>query len=105
MPDIPISPKPSNHSIEEVSPPATATSITHTLVANYKQEGTPYNLHPLIGLINIIRTKYPPVSPISAEMLIALNPSLSATIYTIAYGLATTVCKQMACFFKELQEA
>jgi hypothetical protein len=105
MPDIPLSPKPSEHATSEVSPPPTTASLTRTLVADNKQEGTPFNLGPIAGFINLTGDEYPPVSPGSAKTILALNPTINATIHATAYGLITTVRKQTARQAQELTEA
>jgi hypothetical protein len=105
MLDIPTSPEPSKHGASEVSLPPTTASLTCTLVAGHEQEGTPFNPGPIAGFINLTGDEYPPVSPGSAETILTLDPTLNATICAMAYGLVTTVHKQMAQYTQELNKA
>jgi hypothetical protein len=86
----------------EVPPPLMATSFPLTLVTDYEQ-GTE-NQNPITKLIELERTNYPAVSPTSAETILALDPTLNATIHATAYGLATTVCEQMAQYTEKVAE-
>jgi hypothetical protein len=91
-PSIPSSPDQRDSlTLTEVSPPPTSASFPLTLVANYKQDSPTSNNGPIAGLIDLTWDKYLVVSPMSAETILALNPTLNATIRTTAYGLATTV--------------
>ena len=91
MPDIPLSPEPSEHTTVEVSPPPTTASLTRTLVTDNEQEGMLFNPGPIAGFINLTGDEYPPVSPGLAETILALDPTINATIWATAYGLITTV--------------
>jgi|SRR6266851_1647627 len=75
MPSVPSSPKPPySPTLAEISLPANAPTILHAS---------------LIG--GITQQEYPPVSPTSAETILALDLTLSTTICATAYGLASTV--------------
>jgi hypothetical protein len=104
-PSVPSTPRNSITLIVEVTPPPTLTTFPLTLVTNYKQDSPTDDVGPLAGLINLIRSEYLAVSPTSAETILALDPTLNATIRTIAFGLATTVCEQMAQYAEKLAEA
>jgi len=73
----------------------TAASFPLTLVTSY-EEGTE-NEDPVPCLVELERDKYPPVSPGSAETVLALNPLLAldsavtANICATAYGLISTI--------------
>jgi hypothetical protein len=97
MPDVPSSPKPSEHATSEITLPPTTASLTQTLATDSEQEGTPFNPGPIAGFIDLTGDKYPLVSPGSAETILALNPIINATIHTTAYGLITTVCERTTC--------
>ena len=77
-----------------MSHPTTA-SFPLTLVASY-EEGTE-NEDPIPRLVELKRDKYSPVSPGSAETILALDPLLaldtavSATICATAFGLISTI--------------
>jgi hypothetical protein len=105
MLDIPLSPEPSECATSEVSPPPTTASLTHTLVADHKQEGTPFNPGPIAGFINLTRDKYPLVSPGLAITILALDPTTNATIHATAYGLITTVHEQTTQQAQQLAKA
>jgi len=77
--------------VEVALPPATP-SFPLTIVANYEQDSDSDH-GPIAGLIDLTQDSYPVVSPTSAETILALDPTLNATIHTTAYGLATTVCE------------
>jgi hypothetical protein len=91
-----------------VSHPTTA-SFPLTLVASYK-EGTE-NEDPVPRLVKLEQDKYPPVSPGSAETILALDPLLaldtavSATVHATAFGLISTIRQRMANSAQKLQEA
>ena len=104
-PSIPSTPCDSATLIVEVTPPPTLTTFPLTLIANYKQDSPSDDGGPLAGLINLVRSEYPAVSPTLAETILALNPMLNATIRATAFGLATTVCKRMAQYTVKLTEA
>jgi len=105
MQSIPSSPKQRNSITlaEVVSPPATP-SFPLTIVANYKQDSNSDH-KPIAGLIDLTRDNYPAVSLTLAETILALNPTLNATICTTAYGLATTVREQMAQYTQKVAKA
>jgi hypothetical protein len=94
MPDVPSSPELSECAASEVLLPPTTASFTCTLVADNKQEGTPFNPGPIAGFIDLTGDEYPPVSPGLAETILALDPMINATICATAYGLITTVWEQ-----------
>ena len=85
------------------------TSFPLTLVASYK-EGTE-NEDPVPHLVKLERDEYPPVSPGSAETVLALDPLLAlesavtATIRATAYGLISTIHQRTANSAQKLQEA
>jgi hypothetical protein len=87
----------------------TTASFPLTLVASYK-EGTE-NEDPIPRLIELERDEYPPVSPGSAETilapdpLLALDTAVSATIRAMAFGLISTIRQQTADSAQKLQEA
>jgi hypothetical protein len=92
-PDVLSSPEPT--AIEEVTSHPTPPSFLLTLVASY-EEGTE-NKDPVPRLVELERDEYPPVSPGSAETVLALDPLLAldsavtATIRATAYGLISTI--------------
>ena len=106
-PDVPSSPKPT--AIEEVASHPTTASFPLTLVTSYK-EGTE-NKDPVPRLVELERDEYPPVSPGSAETILALDPLLaldtavSATIRATAFGLISTIRQRTADSAQKLQEA
>jgi len=81
--------------LTEVVLPPTTPSFPLTIVANYEQDSNS-NHRPTAGLIDLTRDSYPAVSPMLAEAILALDPTLNATICATAYGLATTVHEQTA---------
>jgi hypothetical protein len=89
----------------KASSPTTATSFPLTLVTNYKQDSPNSNHGPIAGFIDLTCNDYLAVSPTSAGTILALNPTLNATIHTIAYGLATTIHKRMAQYTQKIAEA
>jgi hypothetical protein len=104
-PSVPSSPDQHDSiTLAEVTSPTTATSFPLTIVANYEQDSNSDH-RPIAGLIDLTRDSYPVVSPTSAETILALDPTLNATIRTTAYGLATTVCKQMAQYTQKVAKA
>jgi hypothetical protein len=105
MPDVPSSPEPSKRATSEVLLQPTAASLTRTLVADNEQEGMPFNPGPITGFIDLTSDEYPPVSPGSAETILALDPTINATIRATAYGLITTVCKRTTHQAQELAKA
>ena len=48
---------------------------------------------------------YPPVSPTLAETILALNPTLNATIRATAFGLTTTIRQRTEHYSRRLAEA
>jgi hypothetical protein len=105
-PSIPSSPNQRDSiTLVEVLPPPTTASFPLTLVTNYEQDSPTSDHGPIAGLIDLIRDDYLVVSPISAETILALNPTLNATIRTTAYGLATTVCEQTAQYAQKITKA
>jgi hypothetical protein len=106
MPSVPSSPNQQDSiTLAEVSSPTTATSFPLTLVANYKQDSPNSNHGPITSLIDLTHDDYLAVSPTSAETILALNPTLNATICATAYGLATTVRKQTAQYAQKIAKA
>jgi hypothetical protein len=91
--------------VAEVTPPPTLATFRLTLITNYKQDSPLENNGPLTGLIDLIRSEYPAVSPTSAETILALDPTLNATIRATAFGLATTVREQTAQYAEKLTKA
>jgi hypothetical protein len=104
-PSVPTTPHNSVTLIAEVMPPLTIATFPLTLIANYEQSSPSDDDGPLAGLINLVRSEYPAVSPTSAETILALNPTLNATIRATAFGLATTVHMRMAQYTEKLAEA
>jgi hypothetical protein len=105
-PSVPSSPNQQDSlTLMEISPPPTSASFPLTLVANYKQDSLTSNSRPIAGLIDLTWDDYPVVSPMLAETILTLNPMLNATICTTAYGLATTVHKQMAQYAQKITKA
>jgi hypothetical protein len=106
-PDVPSSPEPT--AVEEVASHPTTASFPLTLVASYK-EGTE-NEDPVPRLIKLERDEYPPVSPGSAETILALDPllaldtAISATVRAMAFGLISTIRQRTADSAQKLQEA
>jgi hypothetical protein len=88
----------------EVTPPPTAPSFPLTIVANYEQDSNSDH-GPITGLIDLTRDNYPAVSLTSAETILTLDPTLNATIRTIAYGLATTVHERTAQYTQKVAKA
>jgi hypothetical protein len=88
---------------EVTSPPATP-SFPLTIVTNYEQDSNS-NHGPTASLIDLTQDSYPAVSPTLAETILALNPTLNATICTTAYGLATTVRKWTAQYTQKVTKA
>src|SRR5229473_7154606 len=73
-PSVPSSPEPpASPTLAEISPPPTEGNIPFGLITD------------------ITGQSYPPVSPTSAETILALDPTLNATIRATAFGLATTI--------------
>ena len=105
-PDVPSSPKPT--AVKVTSHPTTA-SFPLTLVASY-EEGTE-NEDPVPRLVELEQDEYPPVSPGSAETILALDPLLaldtavSATVRAMAFGLISTIRQRTADSAQKLQEA
>jgi hypothetical protein len=107
MPDVPSSPEPT--AVEEVALHPMTASFPLTLIASY-EEGTE-NKDPVPRLVDLERDEYPPVSPGSAETILALNPLLaldtavSATVRATAFGLISTIRQRTADSAQKLQEA
>jgi len=105
MQSVPSSPEQRNSvTLAEVASPPAAPSFPLTIVANYKQDSNSDH-GPIAGLIDLTQDNYPAVSPTSAETILALNPTLNATICATAYGLATTVRERTAQYAQKLAEA
>jgi hypothetical protein len=104
-PSVPSTPRDSVTLVMEVTLPPTLITFPLTLVTNYEQDSLPDDVEPLAGLIDLVRSEYLAVSPTLAETIIALNPTLNATICTTAFGLTTTVHKQMAQYAEKLTKA
>ena len=106
-PDVPSSPEPT--AVEEVASHPTTASFPLTLVASY-EEGTE-NEDPVPRLVELEQDEYPPVSPGSAETILALDPLLaldtavSATVRATAFGLISTIRQRTADSAQKLQEA
>jgi hypothetical protein len=88
----------------KVASPAATPSFPLTIVANYKQDSSSDH-GPIAGLIDLTWDSYPAVSPILAETILALDPTLNATIRATAYGLATTVHERTAQYAQKVAEA
>ncbi len=87
-PSIPLSPEPpASPTLAEILPPPTASTIPFSLISNVT--GQDYLL----------------VSPTSAETILALDPTLNATIHATAFGLASTVCQWTKHYSQCLAEA
>ena len=104
-PSVPSTPRDSVTLVAEVTPPPTLTTFPLTLITDYEQDSPPENNGPLAGLIDLVRSEYLAVSPTSAETILALNPTLNATIRATAFGLATTVRERTAQYAAKLTEA
>jgi hypothetical protein len=105
-PSVPSSPNRHNSiTLEEVSLPPTTASFPLTLVTNYEQDSPTSDHKPIAGLIDLTRDNYPVVSLTSAETILALNPTLNATICATAYGLATTVYERTAQYAQKIAKA
>src|SRR5712671_1236319 len=73
-PSVPSSPEPpASPTLAEISPPPTEGAIPFGLIAD------------------ITGQNYLPVSPTSTETILALDPTLNATIRATAFGLTTTI--------------
>jgi len=104
-PSVPSSPDQCNSiTLAEVSSPPTAASFPLTIVANYEQDLNSDH-EPITGLIDLTRDSYPVVSLISAKTILALDPTLNATIRATAYGLATTMCERTAQYAQKVAKA
>jgi hypothetical protein len=107
MPDVPSSPEPT--AIKEVMSHPMTASFPLTLVASY-EEGME-NEDPVPHLIDLEWDEYPLVSPGSAEtiltldLLLALDPAISATVWATAFGLISTIRQRTADSAQKLQEA
>ena len=102
---IPSSPEQHDSvTLVEVTSLAATPSFPLTIVANYEQDSNSDH-GPTASLIDLTRDNYPAVSPTSAETILALDPTLNATICATAYGLATTVHEQMAQYAQKVAKA
>jgi hypothetical protein len=105
MQSVPSSPEQRDSiTLVEVALPSIAPSFPLTIVANYEQDSNSDH-EPIAGLIDLTRDSYPAVSPTSAETILALDPTLNATIRATAYGLATTVRERTAQYAQKVAEA
>jgi hypothetical protein len=105
MQSVPSSPEQRDSvTLAEVASPAATPSFLLTIVANYEQDSNS-DQGPIASLIDLTRDNYPVVSLMSAETILALNPTLNATIRATAYGLATTVHERMAQYAQKVAEA
>src|SRR6266851_3013719 len=87
-PSIPSSPEPpASPTLAEILPPPTAPTIPFGLIANLTGQD------------------YLPVSPMSAKTILALNPTLNATIHATAFGLTTTIRQRTEHYSQRLGEA
>src|SRR6266851_3591942 len=87
-PSVPLSPEPpTSPTLMEVTPPPALTTFPLTLIHDYPSPD------------------YPPVSPTSAETILALDPMLNATIHATAFGLATMVQQRTKHYVQKLKEA
>jgi hypothetical protein len=90
---VPSSPEQHNSiTLTEVTSPPATPSFPLTIVTNYEQDSNS-NHGPIAGLIDLTWDSYLAVSLTLAETILALDPTLNATICATAYGLATTVCE------------
>ena len=104
-PSVPSSPDQHDSiTLTEVASPPTTASFPLTLVAYYEQDLNSDH-GPIASLIDLTWDEYPAVSPTSAETILALDPTLNATIRATAYGLATTVRERMAQYAQKLAKA
>ena len=105
MQSVPSSPEQRDSAtLAEVTSTTETPSFPLTIVANYEQDSNSDH-GPIAGLIDLTRDSYPAVSPTSAETILALDPTLNATIRATAYGLATTVHEQTAQYAQKLAKA
>jgi len=88
----------------EVASPAATPSFPLTIVTNYEQDSNSDH-GPIAGLVDLTQDNYLAVSLTPAETILALDPTLNATIRATAYGLATTVRERMAQYAQKLAEA
>src|SRR5216683_3456855 len=87
-PSVPSSPEPpTSPTLAEISPNPADVTIPFGLVTDATGQD------------------YPPVSPTSAETILALDPTLNATIRATAFGLTTTVRQRTEHYSKRLAEA
>jgi hypothetical protein len=102
---IPSSPEQRDSvTLAEIASPTTTPSFPLTIVANDEQDSNSDH-RPIAGLIDLARDNYPAVSPMTAETILALDPTLNATIRATAYGLATTIREHTAQYAQKLTEA
>src|SRR5216683_2031982 len=87
-PSVPSSPEPpTSPTLTEFSPPPTAPTFPLTLISD------------LMGQDYLL------VSPTSAETILALNPTLNATIHATAFRLTTTIRQRTEHYSQQLGEA
>src|SRR5216683_2988601 len=87
-PSVPSSPEPpTSPTLAEISPNPADITIPFGLIADATGQD------------------YPPVSPTSAETILALDPTLNATIRATTFGLATTVHQRTEHYSQHLAEA
>src|SRR6266851_1470811 len=87
-PSVPSSPEPpTSPTLAEISSPPTEGAI-------------PFSFH-----ADVTGQNYPPVSPTLAETILALDPTLNATIRATAFRLATTVRQRTEHYSQRLAEA
>src|SRR6266851_103050 len=87
-PSVPLSPEPpTSPTLAEISLNPADVTIPFSLVTDTTGQD------------------YPPVSPTSAETILALDPTLNATIHATAFRLATTVRQRTEHYSRRLAEA
>src|SRR6266851_5632799 len=87
-PSVPSSPEPpASPTLAEILPPPATATFPFALVAGATGQ------------------EYPPVSPTSAETILALDPTLNTTIRATTFGLATTVHQRTEHYSRHLAEA
>jgi hypothetical protein len=97
---IPSSPEQCDSiALAEVMPPPATPSFPLTIVTNYEQDSNSDH-EPIADLIDLTRDSYPAVSPTLAETILALDPTLNATIRATA-----SVCKRMAQYAQKVAKA
>src|SRR6266851_5583360 len=87
-PSVPSSPEPpASPTLAEISPPPTAPAIPFGLIANTTSQ------------------EYPPVSLTLAKAILALDPTLNATIHATTFRLATTIRQRTEHYSQHLADA